>query len=511
LTEQPKQGGSAVEQLVINVGSAETRAALVVDEKLRDLQIDRAQHTSLTGNVYRGKVVRVIGGIQAAFVDIGQQRHGFLHAADVTTKPLMVAQPDHDGGRVDIRKLLHEGQEILVQVAKDAIENKGAKLTMSLSVATNALVLTQRPGQLGISRRIESSAERQRLKDILSKQLADTGFGLIVRTATEGASENALTEAFTRLCDSWNELLQNIESSKQQKTPCLVYAELPFACRILRDLAGPRVQRVTVNDEATYAQMRNFAEEHLPQWSGLEVLRYSDEDLFAGLGLEAQIQQALQPTYSLPSGAGLVFEQTQALVSIDVNTGSFLGTGGGADTAMEDTALHVNLEAAEVIPSQLRLRNLGGLVVIDFIDMEEKAHQQQVLGVLKDAFAADPSQVRVEDFSDHGTVQLSRKRVRQSLDQLLQSDSEEGADAAVESACQAIMRDLIKRSKSSKGGADVEFLVRADQAVVDRLLSNEGAYLDGVRAKIRAGVGVQAEPDFAVGQFDISMVQGSVG
>ena len=346
MTEQPKQGGSAVEQLVINVGSAETRAALVVDEKLRDLQIDRAQHTSLTGNVYRGKVVRVIGGIQAAFVDIGQQRHGFLHAADVTTKPLMVAQPDHDGGRVDIRKLLHEGQEILVQVAKDAIENKGAKLTMSLSVATNALVLTQRPGQLGISRRIESSAERQRLKDILSKQLADTGFGLIVRTATEGASENALTEAFTRLCDSWNELLQNIESSKQQKTPCLVYAELPFACRILRDLAGPRVQRVTVNDEATYAQMRNFAEEHLPQWSGLEVLRYSDEDLFAGLGLEAQIQQALQPTYSLPSGAGLVFEQTQALVSIDVNTGSFLGTGGGADTAMEDTALHVNLEAA---------------------------------------------------------------------------------------------------------------------------------------------------------------------
>ena len=172
-------------------------------------------------------------------------------------------------------------------------------------------------------------------------------------------------------CDSWNELLQNIESSKQQKTPCLVYAELPFACRILRDLAGPRVQRVTVNDEATYAQMRNFAEEHLPQWSGREVLRYSDEDLFAGLGLEAQIQQALQPTYSLPSGAGLVFEQTQALVSIDVNTGSFLGTGGGADNAMEDTALHVNLEAAQVIPSQLRLRNLGGLVVIDFIDMEE--------------------------------------------------------------------------------------------------------------------------------------------
>ena len=511
MTEQPKQGGETAEQLVINVGSAETRAALVVDQKLRDLQIDRAQHRSLTGNVYRGKVVRVIGGIQAAFVDIGQQRHGFLHAADVTAKPLMVAEPDNDGRRVDIRKLLHEGQEIVVQVVKDAIEDKGAKLTMSLSVATNALVLTQRPGQLGISRRIESTTERQRLKDILARQLADTDFGLIVRTATEGASENALTEAFARLCDSWNELLQNIESSKQQKTPSLIYAELPFACRILRDLAGPNVQRVTVDDEATYTEMHNFAQEHLPQWSGREVLRYSDEDLFAGLGLEDQIQQALEPGYSLPSGAGLVFEQTQALVSIDVNSGSFLGTSGGSASAMADTALQVNLEAAQIIPTQLRLRNLGGLVVIDFIDMQAKAHEQQVLAALKAAFAADPAQVRVEDFSDHGTVQLSRKRVRQSLGQLMQATTSDGVDASVEAACQAIIRDLIKRSKSSKGGANLEFLVRADQSVVDRLLSDEGAYLDGVRAKIQAAVGVQAEPDFAVGQFDISMVQGSVG
>ncbi len=511
MTEQHKQHGGAAEQLVINVNSAETRAALVVGQTLRDLQIDRAQHTSLTGNVYRGKVVRVIGGIQAAFVDIGQQRHGFLHAADVTAKPLMVAQPDSDERRVDIRKLLHEGQEIVVQVVKDAIEDKGAKLTMSLSVATNALVLTQRPGQLGISRRIDSAAERQRLKDILSRQLADTDFGLIVRTATEGASENVLTEAFVRLCDSWNELLQNIESSKQQKTPCLVFAELPFVCRILRDLAGPNVQNVTVDDDATFSQMREFAEEHLPQWSGREVLRYSDEDLFSGLGLDAQIQQALDPSYALPSGAGLVFEQTQALVSIDVNSGSFLGERGDSAVSMEDTALHVNLEAAEAIPTQLRLRNLGGLVVIDFIDMQEDAHQQQVLVALKEAFSSDPSQVRVEDFSDHGTVQLSRKRVRQSLGQLMQTTAGSSVDASVETACQAIVRELIKRSKSSKSGADLEFLVRADQAVVDLLLSDAGAYLDGVRAKIRGGVGVQVEPDFAIGQFDISLVQGSLG
>ena len=287
-----------------------------------------------------------------------------------------------------------------------------------------------------------------------------------------------------------------------------MYAELPFACRILRDLAGPNVQRVTVDDETTYTQMRNFAQEHLPQWSGRDVLCYSDEDLFAELGLEEQIQQALEPSYSLPSGAGLIFEQTQALVSIDVNSGSFLGTGAGS---AEDTALQVNLEAAATIPAQLRLRNLGGLVVIDFIDMQNKAHEQQVLAILKEAFTADPSQVRVEDFSEHGTVQLSRKRVRQSLGQLMQATSEDGVDASVEAACQAIVRDLIKRSKSSKGGVDLEFLVRADQSVVDRLLSDEGAYLDGVRAKIRAAVGVQAEPDFAVGQFDISMVQGSVG
>ena len=511
MTEEHKQHGGAVEQLVINVSSTETRAALVVGQTLRDLQIDRAQHRSLTGNVYRGKVVRVIGGIQAAFVDIGQQRHGFLHAADVTVKPLMVAQPGSDEKRVDIRKLLHEGQEVVVQVVKDAIEGKGAKLTMSLSVATNALVLTQRPGQLGISRRIESTAERQRLKDILSRQLADTDFGLIVRTASDGASEEGLTEAFVRLCDSWNELLQNIESSKQQNAPCLIFAELPFACRILRDLAGPNVQNVTVDDEATFAQMREFAEEHLPQWSGREVLRYSAEDLFAGLGLEAQIEQALGASYALPSGAELVFEQTQALVSVDVNSGSYLGGRGDSAASMDDTALRVNLEAAEVIPTQLRLRNLGGLVVIDFIDMQKDDHQQQVLMTLKDAFASDPSQVRVEDFSDHGTVQLSRKRVRQSLGQLMQKTAGGTVDVSVEAACQAIVRDLIERSKSSKGSTDLEFLVRADQAVVDLLLSDAGAYLDGVRAKIRGGVGVQVEPDFAVGQFDISLVQGSLG
>ena len=187
------------EQLVINVDPEQTRAALVADGVLQDLQIDRVQHRSLTGNVYRGKVVRVIGGIQAAFVDIGMQRHGFLHAADVTAKPLMLADTDTNERRVDIRKLLHEGQEVIVQVVKDAIDDKGAKLTMSLSVATNALVLTQRPGQLGISRRIESQTERQRLKSILSQQLADTDFGLIVRTATEGDAEDALVDAFQRL------------------------------------------------------------------------------------------------------------------------------------------------------------------------------------------------------------------------------------------------------------------------------------------------------------------------
>lgn len=501
LTEQ------LTEQLVINVDPEQTRAALVADGVLQDLQIDRVQHRSLTGNVYRGKVVRVIGGIQAAFVDIGMQRHGFLHAADVTAKPLMLADTDTNERRVDIRKLLHEGQEVIVQVVKDAIDDKGAKLTMSLSVATNALVLTQRPGQLGISRRIESQTERQRLKSILSQQLADTDFGLIVRTATEGAAEDALVDAFQRLCDSWNELLQSIESSKPLKVPCLVYAELPFACRILRDLGGANMQRVTVNDQATFELLEDFAQQQLPHWADKNIIQYSDADLFAELGLEAQIQQALEPEYTLPSGAELVFEQTKALVSVDVNSKSFLGSQGGA-ASMEDTALQVNLEAARMIPTQLRLRNLGGLVVIDFIDMQQPEHQQQVLAALKEAFVTDPSQVRVEDFSEHGTVQLSRKRNRQSLGQLMQAGA--AGDAAVEAACAAITQALVKQARSRQGSANNEFLVRADQAVVDRLLSDNGKLLNEVRAKIPGGIGVQAEPDFATGQFDISLVQGPV-
>ena len=493
------------EQLIINVDPEATRAALVADGVLQDLQIDRAQYRSLTGNVYRGKVVRVIGGIQAAFVDIGLPRHGFLHAADVTAKPLMVAEPDAHNRRIDIRKLLHEGQEVIVQVVKDAIDDKGAKLTMSLSVATNALVLTQRPGQLGISRRIESQAERQRLKDILSQLLAETDFGLIVRTATEGASETALVDAFHRLCDSWNELLQSIESSKQQKVPSLVYAELPFACRILRDLAGANVQRVSVDDEATFEQLQEFAQQQLPHWSGKSILQLSDADLFAELGLEEQIQQALEPEYTMPSGAELVFEQTKALVSVDVNSKSFLGS---ADGSMEDTALQVNLEAARLIPSQLRLRNLGGIVVIDFIDMQQGDHEQQVLSALKEAFANDPSQVRVEEFSDHGTVQLSRKRNRQSLGQVMQGSAD--GDAAVASACEALVRELVKQSRARKNSMDSEYLVRADQAVVDHLLADNSKFLTDVRSKVRGGIGVQVEPDFTIGQFDISVVQGPI-
>lgn len=495
------------EQLVIGVGPEETRAALVVQDALQDLQIERVAHRSLTGNVYRGKVVRVVGGIQAAFVDIGMPRQGFLHAADVTAKPLMQAEPNSRERRIDIRKLLHEGQEVIVQVVKDAIEDKGAKLTMSLSVATNALVLTQRSGQLGISRRIERPAERQRLKDILSQQLADTDFGLIVRTASEGASEEALTDAFQRLCDSWNELLQSIESSKQQKVPSLVYAELPFVCRVLRDLAGANVQRVTVDDHATLQELQEFAQQQLPHWSGKDILQYSDADLFAQLGLEEQIQQALRAEYPMPSGAELVFEQTKALVSIDVNSKAFLGSP-GASASMEDTALQVNLEAARTIPTQLRLRNLGGLVVIDFIDMQEPENQQQVLSALREAFSGDPSQVRVEEFSEHGTVQLSRKRTRQSLGQLMQADA--GGDSAVEVACEAIVRDLLKHARAHKDAAGNEYLVRADQAVVDRLLSDNSKYLSSVRAKVRGGIGVQVEPDFTTGQFDISIVQGSV-
>jgi ribonuclease G len=267
------------------------------------------------------------------------------------------------------------------------------------------------------------------------------------------------------------------------------------------------MQRVTVNDQATFELLEDFAQQQLPHWADKNIIQYSDADLFAELGLEAQIQQALEPEYTLPSGAELVFEQTKALVSVDVNSKSFLGSQGGA-ASMEDTALQVNLEAARMIPTQLRLRNLGGLVVIDFIDMQQPEHQQQVLAALKEAFVTDPSQVRVEDFSEHGTVQLSRKRNRQSLGQLMQAGA--AGDAAVEAACAAITQALVKQARSRQGSANNEFLVRADQAVVDRLLSDNGKLLNEVRAKIPGGIGVQAEPDFATGQFDISLVQGPV-
>ncbi|MFT7651872.1 MAG: ribonuclease G [Candidatus Azotimanducaceae bacterium] len=498
------------EELLINVNPYETRVALVSHGLLQEIHVARSQGYSVTGNLYLGKVERIVPGMQAAFVNVGLARPGFLHARDIDSPRIFQADGEVAIQKTDIRDLIHEGQEILVQVEKDPISSKGARLSTQIALASKYMVLMPLEKHIGISQRIDEEQERDRLRQLLDQVRIEAGeacreLGIIARTASEGVSVERLQADFNLLERVWEKVSLR---SKKVSAPAVVFEELPLHSRMVRELVGNETETVFVDDEQTYGQIRGYVDEFIPGFA--ERLHFYDgkRPLFERHGVEDETKRALNSKVELKSGGSLVIEQTEAMISIDVNTGGFLG-----GHSLEETVFRANLEAASAIPRQLRLRNLGGIVVIDFIDMEEEDHQRQVLRALEKASELDPARTRIEGFSSLGLVQMSRKRTRESLVQMMcqPCDHCEGAGfvKSAESTCVEVLRALSQDHKVQCRGKLVEgeYLIRATEAVVDRLLDEDAGHLTELSQSMQQEIRIQVEPSYFQGQFDIVLVQ----
>ena len=505
------------EELLINVNPFETRVALVAHGLLQEVHIARSSGYSVIGNLYLGRVERIVPGMQAAFVDIGLQRPGFLHVRDIESPRVILGEPDKAPhiSKPDICELIHDGQELLVQVEKDPISSKGARLSTQIALVSKFLVLLPHERHIGISQRIDNADERVRLTESLAGIIKELGIlcGLIARTASEGLVADDLCADVKLLNHIWERVSQRISEGvskrgESARAPRLVYEELPLHSRMVRDLAGPETERILIDDRPTFDRMLAYVDEFIPGY-GARLAHYDElRPLFERHGVEDEVTRALTPKVALKSGGSLVIEQTEAMISVDVNTGGFLG-----GSSLEETVFRANMEAAQAIPRQLRLRNLGGIIVIDFINMFDEEHQRQVLRTLEKAVEADPARTRIEGFSALGLVQMSRERTRESLVQQLCAPCDNcqgiGMVRTPESTCIEVLRALTQDHQARWGQrqAEGEYLIRATEAVVDRLLEEDADHLAGLSQTIQRDVRIQVEPSYVEGQFDIVLVQ----
>ena len=479
------------EQLLISANPFETRLAVMSEGALQELHVTPTGDDSQVGTIALGKVVRVLPGMQAAFVELGFDRPGFLHARDIE-RPL-VAQ---DGSMVDardIRKLVHEGQVLPVQVVKDPIATKGARLTTNLALPSRFLVLTPDSTHVGVSQRITDDMERDRLRDIVTECALDAGLpsdhGFIVRTAAEGASRAEFMSDMQALLALWRRLEKNRVAAK---TGDALFQDLPNHIRALRDLVGPQTQLISVDDPGVHKVIVDYCKESLPDYQHPIKCASDGKPLFERHGVEAQIRAALKARVDLPSGGYLIVEQTEAMVTIDVNTGGFTGS-----HSLEETVFQTNLEAAQALPRQLRLRNLGGLIVVDFIDMESTEHQHSLMAELRRGCDGDAARVRLSRLSEFGLVELSRKRTRESLAQQLCEPCERcegtGLTARPQRVAFEILRALGRECAVQRAPAIEEYLVVTTQSVVNRLLGEDAAHLSELAQRLGKPVQLQSE------------------
>ena len=492
------------EELLIDVSDFESRVALVQDGAVQEVHLARSAGYSATGNIYLGKVVRIMPGMQAAFVEIGLERPGYLHAGDIE-QPLVITGNSGAETTPAIRDLLHDGQELLVQVERDPIGTKGARLSTHLALASKFLVLLPKTEQVRLSQRISDAAERERLFKILGPLADQHAVGLIGRTLSDGAERSDLAADCEHLLQLWQRVERAMTGAK---APLQVFQELPIQTRLVRDLAGAQTAGILVNDPDIYQRLRAYLDVSGPNYVDKLRLDNGAKALFERHNIEQEILSAMDPHVRLRSGGTLVIEQTEAMISIDVNTAGFLGSKNPAETALQ-----TNLEAAAAIPRQLRLRNLGGIIVIDFIDMTDSAHQQAVLAKLTETLSNDPAKTRVEGFSFLGLVQLSRKRTRQSLAQMMCAPCEHCNGAGIvktaESTCMEIFRAISAETAAAahpQGVARGYYALTASAEVVDRMLDEEARLYQTLTSTLSHEVRLQVDTAYRSDQFDLAFV-----
>ena len=477
-------------EILVNIGSQETRVALVEGGVLQEVHVQRSGQQGVVGNVYKGRVQRVLPGMQAAFVEIGLDRTAFLHVSDMWR--------GHEEGRdpPPIDSLLREGQEVLVQAIKDPLGSKGARLSTMLSIPSRYLVLLPMDRHSGISVKIEDAEERARLQGLIDglTEQRKVSCGLIARTAAEGADAEALAADLDFLLRLWAAIEQH---ARQAEPGTLVHGDLPLSMRILRDLLGTDIDRVRIDDEAEYRRVRQFARLFIGEAAERIEFYEGNGQIFDLYGDE--INRALDRRVELKSGGHLIIDQTEAMTTIDVNTGAFTG-----HRNLEETILRTNLEAAQAIARQLRLRNLGGLVIIDFIDMRNDEHRSQVLRALERGLARDPARTRVYPFSPLGLVEMTRKRTRESLGHILcetcPTCSGRGFIKSVDSICLDIIREIGRSARQFEARA---FLVIAAPRVITQLMEEQSHGLAELEEQLGRPIRVQAEPEYLPENFDV--------
>lgn len=479
------------EELLINLTPSETRVALVENGVLQETYIERSQKRGIVGNIYKGKVVRVLPGMQAAFINLGLEKAAFIHLAELTN-------PEDNRPLPCITSLVREGQNLVVQVTKDPIGNKGARLTCNLSLPSRYLVYMPASSHLGISQRIEQEEERERLKNLVEKCAAQLELkgGYILRTAAEGASEEEL------LADM--DYLHRVNLAIQRRihrdlAPTLVYEDLPLFMRSMRDFVRPSLEKIRIDSKENYQRLKDFVEEFIPELSNKVEYYPGDRPIFDLYSVEDEIHRALGRKVELKSGGYLVLDQTEAMTTIDVNTGAFVG-----HRNLEETIFKTNLEAANALVRQLRLRNLGGIIIVDFIDMQDAEHQRQVLRLLENNLAKDHAKTNLVGLTELGLVQITRKRSRENLNQILcqtcPTCAGRGTIKTAETLCYEILRDLLRLHRAYKGES---YLVTASQEVVDRFLDEESAAVADLEEFIGKSIGFQVDTHYHQEYFDI--------
>ncbi len=486
------------QEILINVTPREVRAALVENGMLQEIVIERASRRGLISNIYNGRVSRVLPGMQAAFIDVGLERTAFLHASDIASDSADVLGARN--GEPNIRDLVTEGGELLVQVLKDPLGTKGARLTTHITIPSRYLVVLPKGSGIGISARIEDEAERERLRSLMDTiSTMPTRAGYIVRTAAEGATLEALRADMLFLQKLW----EAIEEAAGRAGPGeLVYEDLALPLRVLRDLLSPEVERVRVDSAEEFRRMEEFAGRFMPHLAPKIELYSEDRPLFDLYGIEDEIDRALNRKVPLKSGGHVVFDQTEAMTTIDVNTGAYVG-----HRNLEETIFRTNLEAAVVIARQLRLRNLGGIIIIDFIDMVEEEHRHQVLQTLTARLASDHAKTQIMSVSTLGLVEMTRKRNRESLEHVLcqscPSCEGRGFVKSPETVCYEIFREIVRQHRQFDFQ---ELLVLARADVIERLLDEESASVAELEALTGKPIRLQSEAMYAPDQFDVVLM-----
>ena len=482
------------EEILVNVTLQETRVAVIEQGVTQEVHVERASSHGLVGNITMGRVVRVLPGMQSAFIDIGGERAAFLHVADIWGN-----RRDGDSAK-PIERLLSEGQPLMVQVVKDPIGTKGARLSTQISIAGRYLVYLPQESHIGISQRIEDEEERTHLREKLRQLLPpqEQG-GYIIRTVAEAASDRELKTDIDYLRRLWGGILG---AAAAAAPPATLYRDLNLSLRVLRDFVHEETSRILVDSRETARKMLEFGQDFTPN-AAERIEQYGGErPLFDLYGVEDEIEKALARRVDLKSGGYLVIDQTEALTTVDVNTGGFVG-----GRSFDDTIFKTNLEAAQVIARQLRLRNLGGIIIIDFIDMETDEHKNAVLNEFRKALARDRTYMTVNGFTQLGLVEMTRKRTRESLAHVLCEPCPVcGGRSRLKTAqtvCYAILRELAREARQF--GAR-EYRILAAQPVIDLFLDEESQSLAMLSDTIGKPVSLQVEPLYHQEQYDIILM-----